>query len=390
MGFLPDEDSWIPSSASPEGIAVGASRTHTFYLIDGPSRNLQEVDRLFDEPVIALVPPRYLTETWTMMHLQPYDPERWPEVEKIVSQAFDSYLLNQRLWHWYGEWAYGAIPNVFLPEEYRWANFGRYGHILNEEDIVQTPWLAFMRSGDRKYFKFAEANTRQLMEVSTINWNDTWPEFVGLSRRHHETLWLGLGDYGHTMLDPFLEMYHVTGYTPAWEAAKRTAEAMKLQHSGDAGWRYLANPLAGLSRMYLETQDPSYRKEADRIWKDFCYPDKNTWWKIDHGDRAVMYYSQINPEAKEIWKEWALNLPHRFEGMDVMSALYLDTKDPKYAKAVADTFRAWGKDKRQEAAKTDPLRWQIGAYTQHVLTALRQMLYAGSTLEAARKMDEGK
>lgn len=392
MSFLPREDGWIPSSSSAEGIAVGAGRTHEFYLMDGPARNLQETDRLFDEPVAALVPPRYLAETGAMMHLQPYDPDRWPEIENILSQAFDSYLLNQRLWGWYGEWAYGAIPNAFIPEEYRWADFGRYGHILNEQDIVQTAWLAYLRSGDRKYLKFAEANTRQLMEVSTINWSDVWPEFVGLSHRHHECLWLGGGDYGHTMLDPFLEMYHVLGYEPAREAALATAEAMKKQRTGT--WRYISNPLAGLSRMYLETQDPSYKKEADRIWKDLCFPDQNDWWVSDHGDRAVMYYSQVNPECKKLWLEETgkqkkgLQSPlTKFGGMDALSALYLETKDPKHAKAVAEGFRKWIAEAGKKATD-DPLRLQIAPNTQHVLAALRQMCYAGSTLEAAKQLSQ--
>jgi len=388
MSFLPREDGWLPSSSTAEAIAVGSSRTHEFYIIDGPARNLQETERLFDEPVIALTPPRYLAETKAMMHLQPYDPEHYPKLEKIISQAFDSYLLNQKLWGWYGEWTYGAIPNTFLPEEYRWADFGRYAFILNEQDIVQTAWLAYFRSGDRKYFKFAEANTRQLMEVSTIHWNDIWPEFVGLSRRHHESVWMSAGDYGHTMLDPFMEMYRATGYEPAWEAALATAEAMKKQRTGT--WRYVSNPLAGLSRMYLETQDPSYKKEADRIWKDLCFPEKNEWWLYDHGDRAVMYYSQINPECKTIWVDWALHLLDRFAGMYSLSALYLETKDPKYAEAVSRAFQQSYPVKSQEAVKTDPLRWQIGAATQHILMNLRQMCYAGSTLEAAEQFDSGR
>lgn len=381
LGFLPREDGWISSSSSPEAIAVGAGRTHELYLIDGPARNLEETDRLFDEPVLAIVPPRYLAATGAMMHLQPYDPDRSPELEKIISEVFDSYLLNQKLWGWNGAWTYGAMPNTFLPEEYRWADFGRYAHILNEMDIVQTAWLAYMRSGDRKYLKFAEANTRQLMEVSTIHWNDTWPEYVGLSRRHHESVWLSGGDYGHTMLDPFLEMYRVTGHEPAWEAAVAAAEAMKKQRSG--AWRYISNPLAGLSRMYLETQDPSYREHADRIWKDLCFPDQNDWWLDSHGCRAVLYYSQLNPECKKIWKAWALRLPRRFIGMDALSALYLETKNPNYADAVARAFKASYPVKSHEAVKTDPLRWHIGDYTQHILNDIREMCYAGSTLEAA-------
>jgi len=167
---------------------------------------------------------------------------------------------------------------------------------------VQTPWLLYMRSGDRKYLKFAEANTRHLMEVATINWHDVWPKAVGMSRRHHQCIWLGGPDYGHSMLDPFLEFAFMRGYKPAWEAAVRMGKAMSLCVSGS--WRYIANPVAGCSRMYMETGDKFWKDHADRIWRDLCYPEQNIWWKIDHGRRAVMWHNEINPQAGKLLKEW--------------------------------------------------------------------------------------
>jgi hypothetical protein len=229
------------------------------------------------------------------------------------------------------------------------------------------------------------------MEVSTINWSDLWPEMVGLSRRHHECVWLGDGDYGHTMLDPFLEMYRMEGYQPAWEMAQATADAMARQRTGS--WRYLSNPIAGLSRMYLETQKPEYLKQANRIWDDLCYPDKNTWWLTDHGNRAVLYYSQINPQCEEIWKQWTLKKPGAFMGLDVLSALYLKTADPKYAIAVAigiekspELLPSFPGSRQSEMSKTDPMLWGIGTITQHILVQLRELCYAGSTAEAGKPL----
>jgi hypothetical protein len=124
-----------------------------------------------------------------------------------------------------------------------------------------------------------------------------------MSRRHHYTVWLGAGDWGHTMLCPWLEYYHATGYYPAWDMALRTARSMANTYTG--AWRYIINPLVGNARMYLETGDEKYKAVADRIWKDLCYPDRNQWLEGSHGSRMAQWYSQINEDCKKLWIEWA-------------------------------------------------------------------------------------
>lgn len=361
MSFLPREDGWIPSSSSAEAIAVGMGRTHEIIIDFAATRPVTEFDNLYHEPVVAIVPPRYLAGTRTMMHLSAYDPQRNPTLEKVISDTIDHYIGQRDLWGWYGQWYYGGIPNFWTKGDYKWFNFGRYAWILNEQDIVQAPWLCYHRSGDRKYLKFARSNTRHLMEVATIRWNPVWPQSVGFSRRHHECIWLGNGDHGHSMLDPYLDYYYATGYRPARDAAVRLADGMAMTTSGT--WRYLSNPVAGLTRMYLDTQNPHYKEHADRIWNTLCYPEQNDWFSGDHADRMVMWYSQINPQCMEIWKEWSLNPEKkgRFNGMDILTKLYQITGDRKYADA---------------AIKQLPTK-RMDSITQHVLANLRALCYTG-------------
>lgn len=367
MSFLPREDGWIPCSSDSRAIAVGSSRTHEIIIDFAPKADLVDLEKLFSEPVVAITPPRYLASTKAMLHLSPYAPDRYASLERVISDTVDYYIANRDLFGWHGEWVYGGLPNWWRPGQFRWIDFGRYAWILNEEDIVEAPWLCFLRSGDRKYLKFAEINTRHLMEVGTIRWNPVWPQDVGLNRRHHECIWLGEGDTGHSMLDPFLDYYYATGYKPAWDAAERMAGAMAQVTSGS--WRYISNPVAGLSRMYLDTQNPFYKQHADRIWNTLCYPEENRWWVMDHGDRMAMWYSQINPQCKDLWKAWALNpeKKDRFMGVDVLSALYLETGDAKYAQAVM---------------KAVPDRMPSVTLTQHILASLRAWCYAGETVAA--------
>ncbi|MDA1142887.1 MAG: hypothetical protein O3B01_30365 [Planctomycetota bacterium] len=387
--WRPREDGWHSSSPAPQFLAVGVSRTHEFIVDPAGSPLVSQPNPLeapqfqaaFDEPVIAAVPPRYLCDTKALEQLQPYDPNKVPVLENHVSEAIDSYILNQQVYGWYGEWRFGTIPNVYNASTMRWAHYGRYANLLNELDICHGPWLAYLRSGDRKYLKFAEDNTRHLMEVGTIRLSALFPETAGMSRRHHECIWLGGPDSGHSMLDLFLELYHATGYRPGFEAAERMARAMSsYRHPG--GYRYLNNPIGGLARMYLETQDPFYKKEADRLWMDHCVPGNgNGWADGPHGSRMTMYYSQINADCKRHqmeMKDGVTGLSY-----DSMAMFYAETGDKRYAKQAQASFRQPQVFQQYDPKRSDPLTWSIALHTQHILDSLRMLLYASGMIDDA-------
>ena len=382
LDWRPNEDIWNPSSGSPEALAAGVSRTHEFIIDDQGSIELAQMERLFDEPVIALTVPKYLCQTNAIHGLSPYDPVNSPELENAISEVIESYELHREVYGWYGQWFYGSMPNTFDALRLRWADYGRYGNILNEQDIVHGPWLAYLRGGDRKHLRFAEANTRHLMDVASIRLSPTWPDMVGLSRRHHETVWLGPGDYGHSMLDPYLEMYHATGHQPAMEAAQRLAQAMSHQRSGS--WRYISNPLAGLARMYLETGESFYKEHADRIWAELCYPEKNQWWVADHGGRASIYYSQINPQCAELFRDFAESKPGAFDTLDALGELYRQTGDVKHLQKARKAFEEQLKGVQgYDPGREDPMFWSAAFPVQHVMASLRQWVYASQLLTAS-------
>ncbi len=371
--LTPREDGWLPSSTTMQHLGVGMSRT--MHIVIDPTGQLEVAQaNAWREPVLAIIPPRYVCATDALLHLRPYDPQVLPQVEHAIAEAFESYELNRQLHGWYGQWVWGALPNTYLVDQKRWANYGRYAWILNEQDIVHAPWLAYWRSGDRRYYHFALRNSRQLMEVSTIR--HTWisPESLGMSRRHHECLWLGAGDFGHSMLDPFLEDFHATGYQPSWEAAVRMAHGMSEQRAGT--WRYVSNPIAGLSRMYLETQDPFYLQHAKRIWVDVAYPDRADWWVLDHGSRMALYFSQVDADFHKQWAEMALRegAQARFPHLDTQARLYQQTRDPRYAQLGAQTMEKLLREYLGAAA--EPLRWSTPTITQHVLAGVRELMYA--------------
>ncbi len=301
--FSPDFEYYLPSSSSFEACGTGASRTQELLIDFSGVRNVTNVSRFFGEPVVACTPPAWVQKTKVLGNLQPFSMEKGAGIEEYMSLYIDMLDRHRDLYRIFGQWNYGTVHNVYMTSMYQWLNAGRYANIGNEEDIVQAPWLLYFRSGDRKYLKFATIWTKHLMEVQSIRWHNLFPNSAGMSRRHHYTPWLDNADYGHTMLCPFLEYYHASAYAPAWEFAQMTAEAMKLTQKGE--WRYISNPICGLIRMYSETGREDYKKEADRIWKELCYPDKNDWWGGSHGSRMARWYSPYSKECADLWLEYA-------------------------------------------------------------------------------------
>ncbi len=391
--FEPNEEYWIPSSSDSAACGTGANRVQEIVLDFSGQVQPVQAEAVYNEPVVACTPPKWVQKTYVLNNLYPRDPARYPDVEQFCSNVIDFYDRNREFFQWYGHWEYGTLHNVFKVGLYQWLVVGRYANIGNEEDIVQAPWLLYFRSGDRKYLKFAQLWTRHLMETQSIRWHNTYPEFAGMSRRHHYTAWIGQGDWGHTMLCPFVEYYHATGYTPAWEMALLTAKSM--QNTWDGAWRYISNPLIGNIRMYLETGDKSYKDVADRIWKDLMSPDRNTWFNASHGSRLCTWYARFNPECEQAWKTWSRTgrdvgdgkLKREFDYLDTFGPLGDMTGDEWYAHKARfelDSFRSYYTG---QTMGVNPIyRSMVPTITQYVMGTVRMAPFAAAQIARSREL----
>lgn len=394
--FAPVEEYWIPSSNSPQACATGLSRTQDMVLDFSAKVQPNQANAIFNEPLIACVPPKWVQKTDVLKNLCPYDIEKYPKVEEFVSLMTDYYINNRKFFHWYGQWDYGSLPNIYMFGLYNWLMVGRNANIGDEEDIVQVPWLLYFRSGDRKYLKFAKLWTRHLMEVQSIRWNNLYPEWIGMSRRHNRTAWLSPGDWGHTMLCPYLEYYHALGYRPAWDMALRTAESMRKTDNAYAGWRYISNPIIGCTRMYLETADDKYKIAADRMWNKFCFPDKNHWGYYSHGSRMAIWYSELNPDCRKLWmdvfngKNKYNKLKPWFRYMDSFGELGKVTNDPRFAYLAMTHFdmlaRTGFKYTGQMHGVNPIFRGGTPRFTQMNIMAQRGAVYSAEQVAKGRRI----
>lgn len=204
------------------------------------------------------------------------------EFERSLDYKFDWVLFNQNWEPWYGMFDYGDQMNSFYRDDwYRWQN--------NEPAIDYMYWLQFMRTGDSKYYKAAEAMSRHTMDVDNIHWpvdppyygdtNDaldywewenresTASPYLGIGRRHAKQHWVA-NLSAHVWLEGWIASYYLTGYHRGLDIARLTADSYLRRMFGGHGLtgRRLYLSAWNLVEAWDATKDDRYLKELeDRI-----------------------------------------------------------------------------------------------------------------------------
>lgn len=128
--------------------------------------------------------------------------------------------------------------------------------------------------------------------------------------------------------------------------------------------------------MYHENQGAFYKHHVDRIWKELCAPDRNDWWKIDHGNRMVLFYAPLNPEVQAIWDRWTREHPDRFDGLDVLTAQYITRGREDFADRIRKQSSMYmNQYQRYDRERENVLRWSIASTTQSTLVNLRELCF---------------
>ena len=305
--FLPPEDRYTSCSSGVGACATGLSRTHEIVLDFAPEGTAADLAKAHDEPVIAVAAPRWLETTRALGELAAFNATELPEVESYIRGVFLNIERHRELFSWYGEWIYGAHGYAWWPWVAKWADDGRMAWMLNEDYACTSVWYLFARSGDRLYLNDAVPNARNMRDVASIEASPAWPEYVGGSRRHHYTLWLGEGSTQFSMLDQFVSDWIFTGDRRSWDAAKRQADFCIYARTG--AWRALSNPLSSLSRIYVETGEPRYKQKADWLAKTFGGDPKHKLWMgtgngyFTYGSSMIRWYSLLSADAEKRWIE---------------------------------------------------------------------------------------
>ncbi|MGF7137825.1 exo-rhamnogalacturonan lyase family protein [Roseimarinus sediminis] len=172
--------------------ANGVARTSELYLYftsEVPAFDeLQQWSRQSNQPALLMASPEYLHSIPVFGHWSLPDTtskgKRW--IEKQLNQAFRFYLNEVEQRHWYGFWDYGDVMHAYDRHRHVW-RYDIGGYAWANTELMPNLWLwyQFLRSGDQRAFRMAEAMTRHTGEVDVYH---SGP-FNGLGSRHNVRHW---------------------------------------------------------------------------------------------------------------------------------------------------------------------------------------------------------
>lgn len=108
------------------------------------------------------------------------------EVEDKLDTYIDFYANAIEQNRWYGFWNYGDVMHAYDPVRHQW-RYDVGGYAWDNTELASPMWLwySFLRSGDQRIWKMAEAMTRHNGEVDVYH---TGPN-AGLGSRHNVSHW---------------------------------------------------------------------------------------------------------------------------------------------------------------------------------------------------------
>lgn len=143
--------------------AVGWSKTHELLLLPvskevGNATIAAEAMRL-RHPVYAIVDPSWIYQSRALGPLHPYDPERFPDAEILMSTVFEEYAGRVPGDRYNGFFDYHAGPHYGLNGRYRLTY-----------TLLHDAWLYAARTGKREARQFAEGSNRAFRDNYINHW----------------------------------------------------------------------------------------------------------------------------------------------------------------------------------------------------------------------------
>ncbi|MFA5087598.1 MAG: hypothetical protein WC552_01025 [Candidatus Omnitrophota bacterium] len=301
------------------GSAFGLAKTHEMVYCFHPGNYSKEIiyklALIHQEPPLIVASPEWLNNTRALGGLAPYDPKAqyFKKYEEVIERLFDWGDRQKKTFKWYGMINFGDVlsdhGSVGLEgtlDESGWYRDGRWGWY--NQSVTGLNWgsfIQFLRTGEYKYFEFAEDSARHVMDIDTVHYNtvmndprlkgkipDDYSQ-VGSMHRHNADHWGGRNEMaGYTNLNGILLYYYLTGYERALDVAKEVGEfflkrpVIYFQHPDIAPGRAVANILWGELLLYEATQDSRLKEEAD-YWADLFYrgQNRNGSWNEDYNPK---------------------------------------------------------------------------------------------------------
>ena len=259
-----------------QGIAKTTEFIYYFHKGNSTATIDQKMKYVLDG-AIAHAPSEWYAQSKVYGNLAPYS-QKYPEFENALQYKYQWYSYNQDNEPWYGMFDYGDGKTYFVQDKwYQWTN--------NEPMVDFMLWTNFMRTGDPKYYRMAQAMSHHTMDVDNIHWPkkrtyigeindaiDFWnyrdePEsspYLGIGRRHGNDHWYALLS-AHVWIQGWIASYYLTGDHRSLEVAKMTGDSYLKRIWGDHDLRGRRLYLSALNlvELYDATKLEKYKTELD-------------------------------------------------------------------------------------------------------------------------------
>lgn len=344
----------------PKDNARGVAKTHEVLIQFHTPQTYGELARQFrrfEEPLVATPPTEWACATRVFGPMGHRDPQHYPQIEDALSEMFD---WDERIVGWPKQHSYGFwnFIDLHYSWEIRWKR-KRYW-FNNEYGAAQGPWLMYLRSGDRKYLRFAERHTRHIMDVDTIHYRPQDPGKVGGQHVHNfKQHWAAVPNMGHTFLEYALYHYYVTGDVRGLDVAREHGQYVldwwartkpNVRRPIERMDRFWHNPIRALVPIYEATWDERYRAAYEEIVETVLSSDmlRHCSHVGHYTAKAHSRYCEATHDArlKNVFVQIAERYHRRFGvpatsiyAYELLSYAYELTGDERFLQRGADALR---------------------------------------------------
>lgn len=337
--------------------AMGLAKTHEmllyFHAEDWETARSRTTAQVFQSNPTAAVDPAYVCATEVFGKMAPHDPERFPEVERVVDECIQNIYRQQEMGRDYGMFNFGDSHHNWFWQERRW-NLHRIWYNTHH-GWTRWPWLMYARTGRHDLYQWGDRNARRAADVGHVH--HTTDDFVTLPYPGHKILG-GLCDYKgfvhwasggrfcyNSSADSLLHHYYFTGNKRSLETALAHGKGL-VDHGRAHAHREGSGRLTSAAELYFQTWDNDYldfvRRTADALLSTQRENGSFPQWEnfAPYLQRYVnLTRSQRGMEAMARWGDFIVDkntvVAQHHAKINILAHAYLYTGDPKYLPVAA-------------------------------------------------------
>lgn len=182
-------EDYEPGFGTPKGVA--RSTDLYFWILDSTPSNetiAQQAESAAQPPQLAPRPgdlhrARVFSEMWDLPNRTS---PQLAAIEDRLDWSIEFYHDQVEQRHWYGFWDYGDVMHTYDSDRHVWRyDVGGYAWDNSELSTDMWLWYSFLRTGDAKAFRLAEAMNRHNRDVDIYHLG----RFAGFGTRHNVQHW---------------------------------------------------------------------------------------------------------------------------------------------------------------------------------------------------------